>query len=147
MLIYLFTVPATMRFKVCEVWSTAFLMIVNIVGCILLPIIAALYNFAVYDTKSIGYLWEIVAFLNFLYFSTIVQAKIFTRSFDFKKISFRAEDDTPMVKDGARVPTIIIKKDHIHVLRLREDIFSFSWTLCMTDQFLLHELELAPSSF
>lgn len=133
MLIYLFTVPATMRFKVCEIWSTAFLMIVNIIGCILLPIIATLYNFAVYDTKSIGYLWEIVAFLNFLYFSAIVQAKIFKRSFDFKKISFSVKDDTPIVEAGARVPTIIIKKDHIHVLRLREDIFSFSWTLCMTD--------------
>ena len=147
MLIYLFTVPATMSWKVCEIWSTAFLMIVNIVGCILLPIAAILYNFADHDHNSIGYLWEIVAFLNFLYFSAIVQAKIFTRSFDFKKISFRVEEDKPIIKPGSRTPTIIIKKDHIHVLRLREDIFSFSWTLCMTDQFLLNELELAPSSF
>ena len=44
-----------------------------------------------------------------------------------------------------RVPTVIISGDQLHCLRLREDIYSFTWTMSLKDEFLLENI--AQTSF
>lgn len=98
--------PPVFASKTIEMLSTSLLIIIDIIGLFIVPLIAATMNFVNSDVDSVGFLWEVVVLFNIVYYNVILQRRIYLRTFNFSKVLKGGNQLPPK-----SAPTIVIKDD------------------------------------
>lgn len=98
-----------------------------VVSCFLLPGICVIWTISNIDHQSLCFWWLAIAFINTVFLDVIVGKKI-----AFHLYWKATEPKFPINLAMEKKPSYAIENEPTRKLYLRQDIYCFCWTLCLS---------------
>lgn len=104
-----------------------FQLILAVVGGFLLPLIAIGWSTTEAELDQNNFLWLLASSLNTVFMCFLIAKKAFVKLF------MAIQDPKwPSLEDEQKMPSLVMEDCPTRKLYLRQDIYCFCWTICLT---------------